>query len=152
MSARPLSRAAAAMALASLLWTGPAPAQDYGSLEEAQAMAEQAVALFHSDGAEAAFTAFNTAPAFHDRDLYVFVIDTDGTMAAHGANETLRGRNILDLRDPSGSLFVREFLDVEEADWVAYQWQNPQTGLVEHKTSYIVNVGDYVIGVGAYQP
>ncbi len=151
MPAKRLSGIFAMMALATLLWSAPASAQEYGTLEEAQAMAEHAVDLFQAEGTDAAFEAFNMSPQFHDRDLYVFAIQTDGTMAAHGANHNLVGRSVLDLRDPSGRLFVHEFLEVDGAGWVEYQWQNPQTGVVENKTSYIVNVGDYIIGVGAYQ-
>ena len=140
-----------ALALVPLLWSGSAQAEDVGTLEEAQAMAERAAALFQAEGPDEAFAAFNGDPAFHDRDLYVFVLQTDGTVAAHGANQNLMGRNVLDLRDPSGRQFVREFVEVTDTDWIEYQWQNTQSGVVEDKTSYIVNVGDYVIGVGAYQ-
>jgi cytochrome c len=36
--------------------------------------------------------------------------------------------------------------------WVDYKWQNPITKAVSHKTAYAVRVGDYVVGVGAYDP
>ena len=134
-----------------LLMSAPAAAQDVGSLEEAQAMAEEAAALYETGGPEAAFDAFNEGGEFRDRDLYVFALAHDGSIAAHGGNESLVGRNLIGLRDPSGRQFIQEFLAIEETGWVEYQWQNPQNDQVEDKTSYIINVGDHVIGVGAYQ-
>ena len=151
MTLKSLSRVLATVALVPMLWSASAQAQDIATLDEAQAMAERAVALFQAEGADAAFAAFNDDPTFRDRDLYVFVLATDGTVAAHGANHNLMGRNVIDLRDPTGRQFIREFVEVADTDWVEYQWQNSQSGAVEDKTSYVVNVGDYVIGVGAYQ-
>lgn len=146
-----LAKMLAAILLVPLLWVGPVQAQEYGTQEEAQAMAENAAALFHAEGADAAFTAFNGDADFVDRDLYVFAIGTDGDVVAHGSNPNLLGRNVLELRDPSGREFVREFIAVEDSAWVDYQWQNPETGAVEDKTSYVINLGDYVIGVGVYR-
>ena len=65
-------------------------AQDHGSLEEAQAMAEAAAQHLEEAG-DAALADFNTDPAWRDRDLYVFVFAPDGTCLAHGANNSLVG-------------------------------------------------------------
>lgn len=149
-----LSRFAATLAVfvsVPVLWAGTAIAQDRATPEEAQAMAVAAAELYHAEGADAAFEAYNGSPDFQDRDLYVFAVDMDGVTAAHGANVNLVGREIIGLRDPSGREFIREFLEVADTGWVDYQWQNPETGNVEDKTTYIINVGDYVIGVGAYR-
>ena len=146
-----LTKMLAAIVLVPLLWSGSAQSQEYGTTEEAQAMAENAAALFHAEGADAAFAAFNGGPDFLDRDLYVFAIATDGSVVAHGSNQNLLGRNVLELRDPSGREFIREFVAVEDTAWVDYQWQNPETGAVEDKTSYVINLGEYVLGVGVYR-
>ena len=138
------------IAVVPALWAGAATAQDRGTLEEAQAMAEAAAALYHDQGPETAFAAFNESADFQDRDLYVFAIAADGTVAAHGGNANLVGRNVVDLRDPSGRQFIQEFLQIQDMGWVEYKWQNPESGNVEDKTGYIINVGDYVVGVGAY--
>lgn len=133
------------------LWAGATMAEDRATPEEAQAMAEAAAAYYQDHGADAAFEAFNTSPDFHDRDLYVFAFDKEGNVAAHGANQNLVGRNVIDLRDPSGLQFIREMIAVEDTGWVEHQWQHPESGAVEDKASYIINVGDYIIGVGAYR-
>ena len=138
------------LAIASVLWVSAATAQDQGTPEEAQAMAEAAAALVEAEGTDAAFDAFTNGSDFQDRDLYVFVIDGNGDVAAHGGNANLVGRNMLDLRDPTGTLFIQAMIAVEDTGWVDYHWQNPATGNVEPKTSYVVHVGDYWLGVGAY--
>ena len=138
------------LAIASVLWVSAATAQDQGTPEEAQAMAEAAAALVEAEGADAAFDAFTNGSDFQDRDLYVFVIDGNGDVAAHGGNANLVGRNMLDLRDPTGNLFIQAMIAIDDSGWVDYHWQNPATGNVEPKTSYVVHVGDYWLGVGAY--
>lgn len=121
------------------------------SQDEAKDMAVRAASYLEQNGADAAFDAFNTPGGeWHDRDLYVFVIGNDGTMMAHGAKKTLVGRKVMALKDVDGKAFVEEFLKVNGQDWVDYKWQNPQSKAVEQKTSYIVRVGDMVVGVGAY--
>lgn len=132
-------------------FTSTAMANTNASPDEAKEMAVKAAAYMQQNGDDAAIAAF-MAPGgdWHDRDLYVFVIGNDGTMMAHGAKATLVGRNVNALKDVDGKAFVAEFLKIEGEDWVDYKWQNPQTKAVEQKTSYIVRVGDKVVGVGAY--
>lgn len=140
-------------ALLSLIlgFTSTAMANTNASPDEAKEMAVKAAAYMQQNGDDAAIAAF-MAPGgdWHDRDLYVFVIGDDGTMMAHGAKATLVGRNVNALKDVDGKAFVSEFLKIQGEDWVDYKWQNPQTKAVEQKTSYIVRVGDKVVGVGAY--
>ncbi len=132
-------------------FAGTAMANTNASPDEAKNMAVKAAGLMQSQGPEAAMAAF-MAPGgeWHDRDLYVFVIGDDGTMMAHGAKATLVGRNVNALKDVDGKAFVTEFLKIQDQDWVDYKWQNPQSKAVQQKTSYIVRVGDMVVGVGAY--
>ena len=127
-----------------------AQAQSYASLDEAQAMAERAAALYRAEG-EAAFPKFNEkGNGFHDRDLYVFVWDEEGNAVAHGANAGLIGRNFIGLRDVDGKELVRAFIAVNEMGWVDYKWRNPTSEAVEAKQSYIIAVDNLRIGVGAY--
>lgn len=128
----------------------PAAAAEQGTVEEAKAMAEKAAALVNSEGKDKAFAAFNAGGEFKDRDLYVFVVDDSGTTVSHGANAALIGRNLMEVRDPSGKQFVKEMVGITDQGWVDYVWQNPATKSVEPKRSYCIRVGDVVVGVGAY--
>ena len=134
-----------------LIAFGSAQAQERASLEEAQALSEQAAEFLAAEGPDVAFTAFNEGDEWHDRDLYVFVVDMDGTMVAHGANDALVGQNLIDLTDPAGTPLIANIVAVEDRGWVDYQFENPQTQEVEPKRSYVVRVNDqYAVGVGAY--
>jgi cytochrome c len=119
--------------------------------EEAQAMAIKAAAFLKANGPEKAFAAFavNGEP-WHDRDLYVTVLDSQGVAMVHGNNPGLNGKSLIALKDVDGKAFIREMVLVADAAWVDFKWQNPVTKAVEPKTSYEIRVGDYVVGVGAY--
>ena len=139
-----------ALALALVLAIAPAGAAERASLDDAKAMAESAASYMQSEGPEKAMAAYNSDAQFKDRDLYVFLMQPDGTMVAHGANPGLIGKNLMELRDPAGKPFVQEMVAVADRGWVDYSWQNPTTKAIEAKRSYIIREGGYVIGVGAY--
>jgi signal transduction histidine kinase len=140
------------LTLSAALLVGPAVmAADHATPEEAKTMAVKAADYLKSNGPDKAFAAFNAKEGpWHDRDLYVAVMDSHGVVVVHGNNPGLIGRSILDLRDVDGKLFSREILAVTDTAWVDYKWQDPVTKAVERKTQYEVRVGEYVVGVGAY--
>jgi len=127
-------------------------AADFASQDEAKAMAEKAAAHIQSAGLDIAVKDFMTdGGEWHDRDLYVFVFDKAGITISHGAKAALVGRDLTGLRDVDGKQFIQEFLKVSDAQWVDYKWQNPTTNAVEPKSSYIIRVGEHLVGVGAYK-
>jgi len=137
----------AALLLATNTW-----AAERATPEEAKAMAIKAAAVLKSAGPEKAFAAFDAKDnsEWHDRDLYVVVLDFHGVMLAHGTNPGLIGKSVIDLKDVDGKPFNRDIIAVTDAAWVDYKWQNPLTKAVEAKTSYQIRVGDDLVGVGAY--
>lgn len=129
-----------------------ARAADRASLDDAKAMAAKAARYLEENGASNAFVAFDAKDGpWHDRDLYVFVIDGNGEMLAHGVSPALVGKNLATLKDVEGKPFMREMIAVKDAGWVDYKWQNPVTRMIEAKASYMVRVGQYCVGVGAYK-
>ena len=107
--------------------------------------------------ASAAFAAFNnTKGEFVKNDLYVFVIDKDGIMRAHGgAPDGLVGMQVMDLKDATGKALIREMVDVAGAKGsgeVQYVWLNRVSNRIEDKTAFVRKVGDFVVGVGFYVP
>lgn len=127
-----------------------ATAQEHATLEEAQAMAEAAAAYLEAEGPEVAFPAFTENEEWKDRDLYVFVLDEAGHILANGADATFVGTNQYDLTDVSGFAFIQAFIEVETAAWVDYVRPDTAEGQDGPKSTYIIRVGDYIIGVGAY--
>jgi hypothetical protein len=135
----------------SLLFAPFAWAAGQATPDEAKAMSIKAAEYLKSVGPEKAFPAFDAKDSsWHDRDLYVYVLDAKGVMVAHGTNPGMRDKTVLDLKDVDGKPFFHDIVATKDAGWVNYKWQNPTTKAVEPKTAYIVRVGDYVVGVGAY--
>ena len=134
-----------------LLLAPVAHAAGQATPDEAKAMATKAAEYLKSVGPDKAFPEFDAKDGpWHDRDLYVTVQDAKGVMLAHGTNPGLIGKSLIDLRDVDGKPFEREMLAVTDTGWVDFKWQNPLTKAVEAKRQFIIRVGDYLIGVGAY--
>jgi len=128
----------------------------HGTADEAKALVEKAAAHIKDVGADKAFADFDdkSNPAFHDRDLYIFVRSMDGNTVAHGANKGMIGHTSLDLKDADGKLYNKEMIELAKskgAGWVDYRWVNPMDKKIEQKSSYIEKVGDYVVGAGFYK-
>jgi cytochrome c len=137
---------------ASLLFSLHAYAGDAGTPDDAKAMALAAAQLLNQDGPDKAFPVFDAkGGAFHDRDLYVMVYDSSGKNVAHGANAALIGKDLIDLKDTDGKFLIRELVAVKDQGWVDYKWPDPLTKKIGQKTTYVVRVGDYLVGVGAYK-
>jgi cytochrome c len=138
----------------SLVFAAMAPihAANNASPDEAKAMALKAADYLKANGAEKSYTLFQTKdePTFHDRDLYVYVLDNGGKVLSHGVSAPLIGKPLIELRDVDGKAFIQDIVAVKDADWISYKWQNPVTKAVEKKTAYIVRIGDSVVAVGAY--
>jgi cytochrome c len=126
-------------------------ASNAGTPDEAKVMAVRAADLLRTKGPEAAFAEFNSGAVFHDRDLYVMVYDNAGNCVAHGANAKLIGKSLINLQDTDGTYVIKDFVAVKDADWVNYRWPNPVTKSIQAKTTYVVRVGNYLVGVGAYK-
>jgi cytochrome c len=127
-----------------------------GTADEAKALVDKAAHLIASEGSEKAYATFDDpAGGFVDRDLYVFVLNMQGTILAHGANKGLIGKSVIDLKDPDGKAFVQAEISTAQNNanggWVDYRWPNPVTKKVEAKSSFVMKVGDVFIGVGIYK-
>lgn len=122
--------------------------------EQAKALAQEAAALMKAKGPGEAIKAFHDPKGGYVRqDLYVFVFDTAGQYVASGANPRLAGTSAAGLTDAEGKPLVQEMIkattDKPEAA-IDYVWLNRQTNKVEHKHSYVVREGGYIVGSGSY--
>jgi cytochrome c len=126
-----------------------------GTKEEATALIQKAIAFYKTNGKEKAYPQFNNKSGpFVDRDLYVYVVDTGGHVMAHGTNPKLIGKNLMQLKDADGKLFVMEIVEMIKAKktgWVDYKWTNPVTKQIEQKTTLVEPVGDIGFAVGIYK-
>lgn len=127
----------------------------HATKDEAQAMVKKAVAHYKKVGKDKALADFNAkAGPFIDRDLYVYTADMTGKVTSHGANEKLLGRDLMQLKDADGKLFIVEILDRAKSGkvgWTNYKWANPVTKEVEAKSAYCEPHDAQVVCAGAYQ-
>lgn len=132
-------------------------AQDRGTRDEAKALAERAAAHVKAVGPEKAFNDFTHDKAnWNKKDLYVFALDMKGLTVAHGANDKLVGKSMMELKDQNGKLFVKELTEVAKnkgSGWVEYDWAHPQTKKVEGKATYALKLSNFdgLVAVGIYR-
>lgn len=146
----------AALALFAALH-GAAGAGERATPREARALFDQAVRYIETNVPEKSWNAFNNPKGpFVKKDLYVYVIDRQGTYIANGAApDTLVGLKVLDSVDAAGSPLFREMIAVTEKQdeaRIRYVWLNRKTNHVEPKFAWLHRHGDYILGVGYYAP
>ena len=126
-----------------------------GSADEARALVQRAWALVQQQGRSASQQALHSAAeGFVDRDLYVFIVDSDGRYLLHGARPELEGRRVHDLPGIDGNRFVRDaFMAAGKGgDWIEYQIVHPTSGQVQAKSSWVQGLDSRsVIGCGFYR-
>jgi cytochrome c len=128
-----------------------------GTREEAKTMVDAAVEHVKKVGPDKAFKDFTdkSNTAWQNKDLYVFAYTMEGVNVAHGANEKLVGKNLIDLKDPEGKPLIQALRDTaaKGGGWVDYEWPHPQTKKIESKASYVRKFTNYegFVGVGVYR-
>ena len=78
----------------------------------------------------------------------------DGMVYAHGANEKMVGKNLIDLKDVDGKAFVRERVELAKAKpsfWQDYKFTNPETKKIEPKSMYCERLDETIVCGGIYK-
>jgi methyl-accepting chemotaxis protein len=126
-----------------------------GSAEEATGLVDRAMAQRRRSGSRDSFLREVTDPAqgFHDRDMYVFVLDRNGTYVAFGGNPAKVGTRVQDIPGIDGQGLVDDILNQSaiEPGWVEYDITNPLSGRVQSKMSFVQQVDDLFVGCGVYK-
>jgi cytochrome c len=126
-----------------------------GTADEAKVLVEKAVSYIKSDGKDKAFSEFtNSKGKFINKDLYIFVVDFNGSTLAHGGNTNLVGKDMSELKDADGEFFIKKMISVAKSKgsgWVDYKWVNPVTKKIEPKSTYIQKNDTYFVGCGIYK-
>ena len=151
---RSLGIALVLLALASAPSRATVDACPTATLDAARALAERAARFLADSGPDVAFPRFmNREGGFVAGDLYVFVFDLDGRLLASGGWPDTVGARV-GVEDGAGDgIYARMRRLALEAGkgWVEYSWYNPCSRKMEPKASYIVRVGNFIVGVGAYK-
>lgn len=132
-----------------------AHAQTKATAAEATAMTKKGVAFIKANGKEKGYAEITKKTGqFVDRDLYLVVYGLDGVVRAHGANEKLVGKNMLEFKDIDGKLYVQERMELAKSKgtfWQDYKFTNPTTKKIEPKSMYCEKLDDSVVCGGIYK-
>jgi cytochrome c len=132
-----------------------AAAQGDATPEEATAMVKKAVAHIKAGGKDKAYADISLkGGSFSSGDLYIVVYGLDGTVRAHGANEKMIGKNLIDLKDVDGKAFVKERVEMaatKPSFWQDYKFTNPVTKKIEPKSMYCEKLDDSAVCGGIYK-
>ena len=127
----------------------------FGTAAEAEAMVKKAVASIKSDGKDKAFAEINNPKGkFVDRDLYIFIYDMNGKCVAHGFNQKMIGKDLVEMTDPDGKFYVKERIEIAKTKgkgWQDYKYTNPLSKKLEQKRAYIEKMDDLIVGCGIYK-
>ena len=130
-------------------------ASEHATRDEAVAMVKKGVAFWKTNGNDKTYAAITDKKGqFIDRDLYLVIYGLDGTVRAHGANEKMVGRNLIDLKDVDGKPFVKERVELgqkQETFWQDYKFTDPMTKKIEPKRMYCERINDAVLCGGIYK-
>jgi signal transduction histidine kinase len=150
-----ISKAIAASA-AIVMFGGSSFAAGGATPDEAIAMVKKAVGYIKANGADKAYADFdNKTGQFVDRDLYVVVYGLDGKVLAHGANEKLIGKDMMDAQDVDGKAYVKERMEMTAKQpggfWQDYKFVNPTSKKVEPKQMYCQKLDNTSVCAGVYK-
>lgn len=129
-----------ALALGFTAMSSAHAADEFATKKDAQAVVEKAIKAVKTDrnGTVDAINAKDKA--WIDRDLYPVMYDDTGTVVAHGQNSKMVGKNLIDLKDPSGKEFVRERVSKAKENpsgfWQEYAFTDPVSKQVKPKEMY----------------
>ena len=147
---------ATATSLLLALTQAPAAASEGSATkEDALATVKKGVAFIKSNGKDKGYAEVsNKQGQFIKGDLYLVVYGLDGTVRAHGANEKMVGKNLIELKDVDGKAFVKERVDLAQSKgsfWQDYKFTNPTTKKIEPKQMYCEKLEDAVVCGGIYK-
>tara|TARA_R110001592_G_scaffold124543_8_gene333551 strand:+ start:11207 stop:12073 length:867 start_codon:yes stop_codon:yes gene_type:complete len=123
--------------------------------DSAKSLLRKAVDYYREKG-DQAIAAFSRQGPFVDGQLYVYVIDTDGTMLASGGpSANLIGRDVSQALNDDLNKGFKEALALPPSDTIHqadYRWLNWQDGREERKRVFFQRVEDKIFSVGYYMP
>ncbi len=123
--------------------------------EDATAMVKKGVAFIKTNGKDKGHAEISSKESqFKKEDLYLVVYGLDGTVRAHGANEKMIGKNLIELKDIDGKLFVKERVELAQTKgtfWQDYKFTNPTNKKIEPKAMYCEKLEDAVVCGGIYK-
>jgi cytochrome c len=143
------------LAIAAALCIGASSTFAAATKDDAVAMVKKGVTFLKTNGKDKGHAEITSKDStFKKEDLYLVVYGLDGVVRAHGANEKMVGKNLIDLKDIDGKPFVKERVEMAQAKpsfWQDYKFTNPVSKKIEPKTMYCERLDDAVVCGGVYK-
>jgi cytochrome c len=128
--------------------------EQFATKKEAEVMVVKTVAAVKVNRAKTFDEITAKDPKYADRDLYAVVYDMTGKVLAHGANNKMVGKDLIELKDPDGKEFVKERVELAKSKgkfWQEYKFTDPETRKILPKEAYCEKVDDVIVCAGVYK-
>ena len=132
-------------------------AADSISLDQVRALTLKAATIVSSNDIDRLREIFHSPGEFRAGEIYVNVIDTNGTWLVYPPNPRNEGKSALNVKDQDGKMIVQEILKIgiEMGEgWVEYHWLNPASNKIQPKITYVkyVRERNVLVYIGIYKP
>jgi cytochrome c len=128
--------------------------EQFATKKEAEAMVVRTVSAMKANRAKTLEEITAKDAKYVDRDLYAVVYDMTGKVLAHGANNKMVGKDLIEMKDPDGKAFVKERVDLANSKgkfWQEYKFTDPVTRKLLPKEAYCEKVEDAIVCAGVYK-
>ena len=128
--------------------------EEFATKKQAEAMVVKTVSDLKANRAKTLEEITAQNAKYVDRDLYAVVYDMTGKVLAHGANNKMVGKDLIELKDPDGKEFVKERVELAKSKgkfWQDYKFTDPITRKVLPKEAYCEKVDDAIVCAGVYK-
>ena len=117
-----------------------------------QAFVEAAISRYQTTGRDAAIAHYNTAESMNGQ-WYVFIIDENDMIISHAAIPENVGMDVKDIASADGWPTGRALVKAAsaEGEWLSYYFDNPATGQLELKHSWLARHDGLIFGSGWYE-
>ena len=126
-----------------------------GTAEEAVALVNATMRQARSSSSVASLLQTVTDPSqpFHDRDMYVFALSSEGEYRAFGGNPAKVGLRVQDVPGIDGDSLMADIMAQAELrpGWVEYDYINPSNQQVQTKMSYVCKHAGLYWDCGVYK-
>jgi len=87
------------------------------SKKKAKERVAKAIHFYSNSGKDIALAEFtNPKGPFVQDEMYIFVLNHEGTMLAHGSTKNMRAKILLTSRMPTAKIFIREIVDTSQCE------------------------------------
>jgi cytochrome c len=137
------------------IFTAAHGGEEFATAKQAEAVVVKAVKHIQTAGSSTAYADFTEKkPGWVDRDLYVVVYDLNGKVLAHGFNQKLVGKEMIEVKDANGKAFIQERVDLAKSKgkfWQDYMFSDPVTKKLLPKSMYCEKLSDTAVCAGIYK-